>query len=126
LSGTGDDEPASEVRVREVVPNSPAAKVRLRSGDIIVKFAGQGVNTAEQLEGLVQKQPVGSRHQLAIRRGVFTYDFEVVVGDAKGPDVPRKNGQSSQGSQFENAFDGTNVDDWPSIEEFQESLRKEN
>ena len=58
----------SGVIVREVRDNTPAAKAGVQPGDVIEKFAGQAVNTPLELQGLVERSPIGSSQPLILLR----------------------------------------------------------
>ncbi len=71
-------EPMSGARVLSVVPDSPAAKVGLQAGDMVVEFAGQPVESRRELLFLIAAalpgQNVemtfvrdGQRHEVAVR-----------------------------------------------------------
>jgi Do/DeqQ family serine protease len=56
------------VLVAKVLPDSPAAKAGVRSGDIIQKIDGQEVTDSRTVQELVDTKPVGSDLQLGLRR----------------------------------------------------------
>ncbi|HEY9633200.1 MAG TPA: HhoA/HhoB/HtrA family serine endopeptidase [Coleofasciculaceae cyanobacterium] len=56
------------VLIAKVMPNSPAAKAGLRSGDVIQKINGQSVKDAEGVQKAVENSQVGSSLQLGLRR----------------------------------------------------------
>jgi len=56
------------VLVVKVVPDSPAAKAGLRSGDVIDQVNGQSLNDAESLQELVETSQVGSNLQIGLKR----------------------------------------------------------
>jgi Do/DeqQ family serine protease len=56
------------VLVFEVLPNSPAAKVGLRIGDVIKRINGQEVTKASQIQQKVEDTSVGRSLQLDIKR----------------------------------------------------------
>jgi len=47
------DSPDNELRVKEVIPQTPASVAGIRRGDVIVGFAGKPVKSAEKLAELV-------------------------------------------------------------------------
>ena len=56
------------VLVAKVVPDSPAAKAGLRSGDVVYKINGQDVTDANQVQSLVEGTSVGSELQINLKR----------------------------------------------------------
>ncbi len=54
--------------VRAVIPGSPAAKAGIKAGDILVKFNGQRLDSANKLAKLVDKAKVGESVKLDIWR----------------------------------------------------------
>jgi S1-C subfamily serine protease len=56
------------VLVAKVVPDSPAAKAGLRSGDVVYKINGQDVTDANQVQSLVEGTSVGSELQVNLKR----------------------------------------------------------
>ena len=55
------------VLIAKVLPNSPAAKAGLRSGDIIQKIDGQVLTDSKSVQELVDNKSVGSNLQLELR-----------------------------------------------------------
>ena len=60
--------PGEGVVVTEVRPDTPASKAGLRSGDVILEFAGQKVSKPWQLQGLVEETKVGSSQKITLLR----------------------------------------------------------
>jgi Do/DeqQ family serine protease len=58
----------SGVLVYQVLPNSPASKVGIRSGDVIKKINGQVVTKASQIQQTVEDTAVGKSLQLEVKR----------------------------------------------------------
>ncbi|HEY9652673.1 MAG TPA: PDZ domain-containing protein, partial [Coleofasciculaceae cyanobacterium] len=56
------------VLIAKVMPNSPAAKAGLRSGDVIHQINGQSVKKAEDVQKMVEGTQVGGRLQMGLRR----------------------------------------------------------
>ena len=56
------------VLVTEVRADSPAAKAGLQTGDLILQFAGQAVSSPRELQGIVEKCPIGSTQSLKLIR----------------------------------------------------------
>lgn len=60
--------PRSGVVVTEVFPNTPAADAGLQTGDVIVKFGNETVNTPQGLQLAVERSSVGSEVVLEVVR----------------------------------------------------------
>lgn len=63
----------SEVIISAVAPGSPAASAGLKSGDIILSFAGKSLDQPEQLQGL-SKSSEGKPTTLEIKRDGKSFD----------------------------------------------------
>jgi Do/DeqQ family serine protease len=68
------------VLVVGVVPNSPADRAGLKSGDIIQKLAGQTVSNPNEVQEAVEKTQVGSNLSLSLERNQQALDLNVQVG----------------------------------------------
>lgn len=55
--------------VREVTPDSPAAKAKIRSGDVVAKFDGKPVADFEELVLLIQDKQPGDKTKIEVLRG---------------------------------------------------------
>jgi serine protease Do len=60
--------PSEGVVVSEVRPDTPASKAGLRSGDVILEFAGHTVSKPWQLQGLVEETATGSSQKITVLR----------------------------------------------------------
>ncbi|MGH2842344.1 MAG: S1C family serine protease, partial [Solirubrobacteraceae bacterium] len=76
---------ANGARISQVVPDSPAARAGLRSGDDVVGFRGQRIKTARDLRSLVSATPPGTRVQVAIMRNGRRKNYTLTVGKLKAP-----------------------------------------
>ncbi|MBI1904117.1 MAG: Do family serine endopeptidase [Planctomycetia bacterium] len=56
------------VIVEQVHPNTPAAKAGIREGDIIAEVAGQKITSRPQMQGIVERLPVGSKQPVVVLR----------------------------------------------------------
>ena len=65
------------VLVTRVVENSPAAKAGVKRGDVIVKFAGQDILTADQVTQLVEDRTVGDKIRLDVKRNGQALNLEI-------------------------------------------------
>lgn len=70
-------------RVAEVTPGGAAELAGIRSGDIVVGFAGQVINTASELTAAVRAEPAGAAVEVVVLRGSERITFDVVLGDAE-------------------------------------------
>lgn len=60
-----------------VVENSPAAKAGVKRGDVIAKFAGQDILTADQVTQLVEDRTVGDKIRMDVKRNGQTLNLEI-------------------------------------------------
>jgi Do/DeqQ family serine protease len=65
------------VLIAKVLPDSPAAKAGLKSGDIIQKIDGQAVTDSASVQELVDRKSVGSNLQLQVSRQGQTLNLSV-------------------------------------------------
>lgn len=68
------------ILVVRVMPNSPAAKAGLRSGDVIRKVDGRPIKTADEVQQAVENSKIGGNLQLEIRRNQQTLNVAVQPG----------------------------------------------
>ncbi|MFM2312469.1 MAG: hypothetical protein RLZZ04_1745 [Cyanobacteriota bacterium] len=68
------------ILVVEVLPESPADRAGLKSGDVIQKIAGQKITTADQVQQAVEKTDVGDKLQLGLTRNDQRLELAVKVG----------------------------------------------
>jgi S1-C subfamily serine protease len=69
------------VMVAQVIPSSPAATGGLRRGDVITQVNGQTVETAENLQQLVEKSRINDWLQIQLRRGSQTLQLKIKPGE---------------------------------------------
>jgi serine protease Do len=74
------------VLVAGVSPESPAAKVGFKTGDVIVEFAGKAVANPQELQGLVEQSPIGKEQTVVVLRDGKRVELKVspteMAGDA--------------------------------------------
>lgn len=68
--------------VDQVTEGGAAAAAGIRSGDVVVEFAGSPVTSATDLTALVRAQPAGGEVRVKVLRGDQALTFDVVLGDA--------------------------------------------
>jgi len=68
------------VLIAKVIPDSPAAKAGLRSGDVIHKINGQPVKDAEDVQKAVEGSQVGSNIQIELHRNQTDMTLAVKPG----------------------------------------------
>jgi serine protease Do len=76
------------VLVTEVAPGSPAARVGLKSGDVIVAFAEKTISTPQELQMVVEQTPIGHQRTIVIVCDGKRMELKVspleMPGDGKG------------------------------------------
>ncbi len=68
------------ILIINVVPDSPADRAGLKSGDIINSIEGVKITTAEQVQQAVEKTDVGAKLSLGLLRNEKPLDRKVTVG----------------------------------------------
>ena len=68
------------VLIVDVVPNSPAAKAGLQSGDVIREINGETIAKADEVQQAVAKTKVGEKLSLEVMRDRKNVDIDVEVG----------------------------------------------
>lgn len=67
--------PREGVVVSEVLPDTPAAKAGVQSGDVILEIAGVRVASSQELIALVEQAELGKPHALTIKRNGKTQEL---------------------------------------------------
>ena len=91
------------VVVTEVRPDSPAAKAGLKTGDIVLRFAGRDVSGPRELQGLVEQTRIGNTAPLLILRdgkqmtlNVTTAELPSETATAEKPAIETNKGETAQ------------------------------
>lgn len=69
--------------VEEVTDGGAAQTAGIQSGDVVVEFAGQPVNTAADLTAMVRAQPSGAEVKVVVVRDGERVTFQVTLGNAE-------------------------------------------
>lgn len=69
------------VVIRDIIPNSPASKADLKSGDVILKFQDKKVKSVDELRFMVAETPPNTKVGLEIYRDGKIRKVEVVLGE---------------------------------------------
>ena len=77
------------ILILDVVPNSPAERAGLKSGDVIQKIAGQEVETADEVQQAVAKTEIGEKFNLGLVRNDKQLELDVTVGILPQPQTNR-------------------------------------
>jgi len=68
--------------VEQVTEGGAAAAAGVRSGDVVISFGGQRVNSSADLTALVRAEAAGASVQMEVLRGSNKISFDVTLGDA--------------------------------------------
>ena len=71
----------SGVLVMQVMKGTPAEKAGIRSGDVITSVNQQPMNSAEQMQKLVEQTQVGQQLSLSLRRGDTTRNISLKTAE---------------------------------------------
>jgi len=78
--GVATEDATGGARLAEVRPGTPASRANLRSGDIVTKFDGTAVASADELRRLVDSKSPGQEVELTVRRNSTTVTVTVTLG----------------------------------------------
>jgi S1-C subfamily serine protease len=69
------------ILVVRVLPNTPAAASGMRRGDVIVQIDGQAVETAAELQRIVDSSGIGQMLEMKVQRGKQTTSIGIRTGE---------------------------------------------
>lgn len=75
----------SGVLITQVVRDSPADKAGLKPGDVITRFAGKDIATAEDIIRAIHLSAIGQRIPVTYWRGKAEYNTEVIPSESPPP-----------------------------------------
>ncbi len=75
----------SGVLITQVVRDSPADKAGLKPGDVITRFAGQEIATAEDMIRVIHLSAIGQRIPVTYWRDKAEYNTEVIPSESPPP-----------------------------------------
>jgi putative serine protease PepD len=75
-----EDATGGGARLAEVRPSTPAARASLRSGDVVTKFDGTKVASADELRRLVDAKSPGDNVQVTVTRNGKSITVDVTLG----------------------------------------------
>jgi len=78
--GVSFDENAKHARIEVVEDEGPAAKAGLKPGDVITKFEGEAIDTADEVRALMRKKKPGEVVKVTVQRYEKTLTIEVTLG----------------------------------------------
>jgi putative serine protease PepD len=67
-------------KLESVVPNSPASRAGLRTGDVVIEVEGERVETGDALREAIDARKPGDELELKVRRGSQERDVTVELG----------------------------------------------
>ena len=85
------------VLVQDVIPEGPAARAGIQSGDIIVRYQGNAVNNSKQLRNAVAATAPGTRTKLILFRDGQERQLEIVI-QSQDPQPRGSRNEPSQSS----------------------------
>jgi putative serine protease PepD len=68
--------------IEQVTSGGAAANAGMRSGDVVISFAGQRVSGSADLTALVRAEAANAEVQVEAIRGTTKLTFDVTLGDA--------------------------------------------
>jgi serine protease Do len=78
--GVQSDPDAKDCKIKEITPDSPAAKAGFQANDVVTKFDGEKINNFEELRARILKKKPGDEVPVEIVRGDAAMTLRVVIG----------------------------------------------
>ena len=78
--GVATEDATDGARLAEVRPGTPASRASLRSGDVVTKFDGTKVASADELRRLVDAKRPGDKVQVTVARNGKSITVDVTLG----------------------------------------------
>lgn len=78
-------EPYSGILIYEVIKGSVAEKAGLRQLDVIIEFAGERVRDSTTLQEAIERQPIGSKQSITVKRGKKRVELMVELATVDDP-----------------------------------------
>ncbi|CAB4752942.1 unannotated protein [freshwater metagenome] len=66
-----------------ILPGGPAQKAGLKSGDVIIEFAGKAINTPDELIVAIRAKSIGDRVEIKFKRGSSTRSTTITLAAGK-------------------------------------------
>jgi serine protease Do len=67
------------VLISEAQPDGPAAAAGMKSGDVVLDFAGKAVNSPQELQQVVEQMPIGKQQPMTVLRDGKRTTLQVVL-----------------------------------------------
>jgi len=93
------EEDTDGVKIREIVPNSAAAKAGLKVDDLILAIDGKKVKDIESLQSILGNLKPGNKVTVRIKRDKEEKELEATLGK-RPPEMSRADFQNSMGSKL--------------------------
>ncbi len=94
------------VLIGEVMPDTPASRAGLKTGDIILELNGEPVNSANELTLGISRSAPGTTEKLKIWRDGKTRDVSLALAE-----FPEKEAKGGPGENSSSALEGVEVQD---------------
>ncbi len=91
------------VLVYQVIDNSAAAQAGIEPLDVIVEFAGERVRVANELQEVVERQPIGSSQTVKVVRGEQELELQVRLAPIEDPTESRPTEQAEADAETDNS-----------------------